>query len=142
MIRKAVPEDTAGMAGMLRNCGFLSWREEDLLRLLQDENGVVLVSEHEGGLSGFAFGSVVLDEAELLNIGVLADTREAGLGSALLTALHEAFYMLGARTVYLEVSASNTAALTLYRRAGYVQNGRRAGYYPNGDDALLLFRVL
>jgi len=39
--------------------------------------------------------------------------------------------------VLLEVRASNAAAQALYTAAGFVADGRRPGYYPDGEDALL-----
>jgi ribosomal-protein-alanine N-acetyltransferase len=44
----------------------------------------------------------------------------------------------GLESVSLEVRTSNTAAITLYEKFGFVVAGRRAAYYPNGEDALLM----
>jgi ribosomal-protein-alanine N-acetyltransferase len=45
------------------------------------------------------------------------------------------------RRVFLEVRASNAAALALYRSAGFVDIGLRRGYYRNaggGEDAITM----
>ena len=42
----------------------------------------------------------------------------------------------------LEVRAGNVAAQQLYGAAGFMQDGRRPRYYPDGEDALLLRRPL
>ena len=84
----------------------------------------------------------VLDEAELLIIGVRPDMQRQGLGSKLLSfVLRE----LRGRTVLmnLEVRAGNLPAIGLYKRFGFLQTGIRRGYYPgeNGsgrEDALLM----
>ena len=48
----------------------------------------------------------------------------------------------GAVRVFLEVADDNAAARALYARAGFVEAGRRPGYYAGADgerrDALLL----
>ncbi|RYJ01809.1 MAG: ribosomal-protein-alanine acetyltransferase, partial [Acetobacteraceae bacterium] len=36
----------------------------------------------------------------------------------------------------------NAAALALYRAAGFEEVGRRRRYYADGDDALVMRRVL
>ena len=48
----------------------------------------------------------------------------------------------GAATMFLEVSTRNEAARTLYARAGFTEVGRRARYYADGSDALVLRAAL
>ena len=51
----------------------------------------------------------------------------------------------GACDFYLEVRPSNAAALRLYARSGFVEIGRRRGYYPAADgreDAIVMRRTL
>ena len=41
--------------------------------------------------------------------------------------------------IWLEVRPSNSAARALYRGAGFIEEGRRPGYYNDtGEDALLM----
>jgi ribosomal-protein-alanine N-acetyltransferase len=42
----------------------------------------------------------------------------------------------GCRAAFLEVRASNAAALGLYRGLGFIQTGIRSGYYSDGEDAV------
>ena len=44
----------------------------------------------------------------------------------------------GATRAFLEVRATNSAAIALYREAGFRETGRRTRYYADGDDALLM----
>ena len=48
----------------------------------------------------------------------------------------------GAETLFLEVAVDNTAAIALYRAAGFASAGTRKGYYDRGAagrvDALVL----
>jgi ribosomal-protein-alanine N-acetyltransferase len=79
---------------------------------------------------------VAADEAEILTIGV-TETRR-GLGTALMQAAIGRAKNLGAAVIYLEVAAQNAAALGLYNSLGFAPAGRRAKYYANGDDAVIL----
>ena len=45
----------------------------------------------------------------------------------------------GYRSITLEVRPDNEAALALYRRFGLAPGGVRKGYYPDGQDALVLW---
>ena len=56
----------------------------------------------------------------------------------MITALNAAFRE-GARSSYLEVRATNQAALQMYKELGFKIVGRRSHYYhDNQEDALLL----
>lgn len=95
---------------------------------------------------GFLLARVAADEAELLTVGVIADRRCRGVGSALLRAALDHVAAAGARRVYLEVEETNQPALALYRRVGFEAAGRRPGYYADRcgarRDALVLRRTI
>lgn len=96
----------------------------------------------EGGeRAGYAVLMMVLDEAHILNISVIAERQRRGLGRSLLDHLGEVARQAGARQMFLEVRPSNGAALALYERAGFETIGRRKGYYPavgGREDALVM----
>jgi ribosomal-protein-alanine N-acetyltransferase len=79
---------------------------------------------------------VVLDEAEILTIGV-ADRRR-GIGAGLLAAGIDRAQALGVARLHLEVAAGNAAARAFYKSFGFTDAGRRAKYYADGDDAIVL----
>jgi ribosomal-protein-alanine N-acetyltransferase len=111
-----------------------------------DRAGVTFIvaedSAREKGIVGYAVLIRVADEAELLNLAVAGDSRRGGIGSSLLQGLLEAASRDGVTTVYLEVRESNAAARGLYAAHGFVEVGRRRGYYQRPtEDALILQRV-
>jgi [ribosomal protein S18]-alanine N-acetyltransferase len=94
-----------------------------------------------GELQGFALLSYLLDEAEVLQIGVAQRHLRRGLARQLLGAALQRLPALGVERLMLEVRASNAAALGLYRGLGFVEDGRRSGYYPTAtghEDAVLM----
>ncbi len=62
-----------------------------------------------------------------LGMGVVATDRGRGLGRALVTAALAAAPEAGFRRVELEAYASNHAALSLYRKTGFVEEGVKRG---------------
>lgn len=73
--------------------------------------------------------------ARLYSIATAPAARGRGIGASLLAAAEQAARDRGCRALRLEVRVDNTAAITLYERAGYRPIGRYAGYYEDGADA-------
>jgi ribosomal-protein-alanine N-acetyltransferase len=86
------------------------------------------------------------DEAEVLSIAVDGRARRRGLGRRLLRRNLQRLATFGVGRVFLEVDAGNEPALALYRRMGFVEAGRREGYYRGTAGqvapALVLCRTL
>jgi ribosomal-protein-alanine N-acetyltransferase len=99
------------------------------------------VDEAEGEVRGYAILMPLIDEAELLTIGVAAAQQRKGLGRALLNGMLELAHKAKMKRVFLEVRPSNAAAIALYRSAGFIEVGVRRGYYQNAngiEDALVM----
>lgn len=137
-------ERLAAVARAAFQDGGRGWRTDDLL-VFAGQPGAVIIAD--GALAaGMALLRVVVDEAELLEIGVVPRERGRGLGRVLLGSAEHAAKGLGALRMHLEVASDNAPARALYARAGYAPVGLRRGYYrrPGGArvDALLLARAL
>jgi [ribosomal protein S18]-alanine N-acetyltransferase len=93
------------------------------------------VDDAGGEIRGYAILMPVLQEAELLNIGVAAGQQRKGLGRVLLLEMLDVACEKNMLRVFLEVRASNAAALALYRSTGFVGIGVRRGYYQNANGS-------
>jgi len=91
------------------------------------------LSEGES-LVGYVCFSVLEPEAELLRIGVVPEYRGKGIAASGLLAAHLRLSQAGVTRVLLEVRGSNTSAIKLYQKLGYVNDGMRPGYYPGDAD--------
>ncbi len=87
--------------------------------------------------NGFIVYRAVLDEAELITIGVSPDARRGGIAAAMLAIMEADLKKRGIKKIFLEVAADNTAARTLYDKNGYIRVGTRPKYY-DGVDAILM----
>ncbi|HES76840.1 MAG TPA: GNAT family N-acetyltransferase, partial [bacterium] len=68
-----------------------------------------------------------------------------GIGRGMLTWVMQQCTARAMQRILLEVRASNTPALGLYRALGFQQDGVRKGYYPASggrEDAVLMSRAL
>jgi ribosomal-protein-alanine N-acetyltransferase len=88
---------------------------------------------------GYIVGRAVLDQGEVLNLGVSLPVRRRGVGRALVAGLLRAFAAAGVQTAYLEVRESNLPAQRLYATFGFREVGRRRRYYQRPlEDAVVL----
>ena len=94
---------------------------------------------------GYALMSSGGGEAHLLNLCVDPDYQRRGLGRLLLEHVLRQAGRTGADQIFLEVRPSNVAARQLYHAMGFIEVGRRKGYYPaerGREDALVLARYI
>jgi ribosomal-protein-alanine N-acetyltransferase len=137
-IRRIVPSDVSALSLILMDSpGASSWTEDSLLNSVQSGTG--WVAELEDHVVGFLVGRGVADEFEILNLAVARANRRRGIANGLLKTLAAWSRTAGTKHVYLEVRASNEAAMALYVRHGFKPCGRRERYYQYPvEDAIVL----
>lgn len=90
---------------------------------------------------GYGISSIAAGESHILNLCIQPPLRRQGLGRQLLDYLMNEARGYQVETMLLEVRLSNTAAISMYQRAGFNEIGLRHNYYPaeNGkEDALIM----
>jgi ribosomal-protein-alanine N-acetyltransferase len=97
------------------------------------------VADLEGRVVGMMVAWLIVDEIHIATIATHPDYRRQGIGKKLLLHTLQSAQEEGAITSFLEVRESNDAALEMYRKFGFVESGRREGYYKDNDeDAMLM----
>ena len=91
-----------------------------------------------GGLVATFLAWLVVDELQVMQVVVADRAMGRRLGSDLVQHALLRAKAAGAMTATLEVRGSNVAAIALYRGCGFVVDGERRGYYPDGEDAVLM----
>lgn len=115
------------------------WTARHFLDEIESPNAHPLVAvTPEGEVVGYLCPKVIIDEGEILDVAVDGRCRGKKVGRLLVEAGLSWCRAAGALSVALEVRLSNDPALALYRHLGFVEEGRRKGYYDNGEDAVLM----
>jgi ribosomal-protein-alanine N-acetyltransferase len=97
------------------------------------------VAELDGRVAAMLVAWLIVDEIHIATIATHPDFRKQGIGEKLLLFTLQAAKDEGAVSSFLEVRENNAAAIMMYRKFGYVESGRREGYYKdNGEDAILM----
>ncbi|MGL4414465.1 ribosomal protein S18-alanine N-acetyltransferase [Roseinatronobacter monicus] len=122
-----------------------AWNASDFAVFLNDPGCFVLASRDNTQLAAFALFRVAADEAELLTLATAPTARRQGLARKLLQDGLARARSLGAAQCFLEVAASNDAAILLYQTSGFAQVGLRKAYYRISGRApvdALVFRAI
>jgi ribosomal protein S18 acetylase RimI-like enzyme len=141
--RRATLEDASALQELDAACFRRPWTATHWRAELTSARSSVEIVEDTGGVLVLARVCLwVLDEGSLLRISTHPAWRGRGLARAAMGRIAEEARERGARTIDLEVAARNAEATALYVACGYVEVGRRSRYYDDGDDAILMRRIL
>lgn len=165
-VRPAAPEDAAAVDALVaavyaedrwfitgagEYAGDAAWHRADLRRLSGAANSLALVGELDGRLVALATarGGALHRTRHVARVEfyVAADVRDGGIGSVLVgEVVRRAQERPLIQKLSLAVFADNARAIALYRRHGFVEEGRRIGEYRERDgrlrdDVLMAHRV-
>lgn len=119
------------------------WPYSAIMESIRSYTAKILVAEDsQNEWVGLIIFGLQGDSAEIFNIYVPEKKRKHGIATALLAELTHYLGQEGCHLLFLEVRPSNTPAIAVYRRCGFVEVGRRRGYYQDGEDALMMKRSL
>ncbi len=137
-IRPMNEADLDAVLAIERACFPRPWTAQHFLAEISSEHSSAVVAEQGQQLIGYLCLSVLLDEAEILDVAVEPGQQRSGTGAALLTWACAEALRRGATILRLEVRATSLPAIALYERFGFLRSGLRKAYYEQGIDALLM----
>ncbi len=139
-IRQMNPADIPEVETLEQSIFSVPWSGKGFADALAGEQNLFYVAQREDGqICGYCGLYVSWEEAEITNVAVEETCRLRGIGDALLGGMLAAARLRGVRTVFLEVRPSNTAAIGLYQKYGFVSCGTRKDFYHcPAEDALCM----
>lgn len=139
-IRKMTLEDVDQVVAIDRASFSLPWPERSFRYEVTDNPAArCWVAGLGGRVVGMMVLWIILDEAHIATLATHPDFRRQGIAETLLIHALRSAAREGVRRSFLEVRAGNEAAQKMYRKFGFVEDGRRPRYYKdNGEDAVLM----
>ena len=119
-----------------------AWSFKSLATVFEMPNFLHVLCEDGNEIAGYGGVTVAADSADIGNIAVAENYRGGGIGTALVQKLCEKAKSRCAEKVFLEVRVSNSAAMKLYLKCGFVGAYARTRYYPDGEDCLVMVKKL
>ena len=138
MIREFTLGDEKEISALEIECFSSPWSENAVLESY-NLNTKFFVFEEKGKILGYAGLQIVLSEGYVTNIAVTKSARGKGIGKALVDALIGYSEAQNLSFISLEVRESNIPAISLYKKCGFKDMGKRKNFYQNPrEDANIL----
>ncbi len=132
-------QHVSAVARLEKECFSSPWSEGAVGAELSNPLSLWIVALDNEQVVGYVGSQSVLGEGDMMNLAVDPAYRRQGIGGRLVANLIARLKEIQVSSLTLEVRASNEAAAALYEKLGFVQVGRRPGYYSNPrEDALIL----
>ncbi|MDD1742621.1 MAG: GNAT family N-acetyltransferase [Methanotrichaceae archaeon] len=93
-------------------------------------------------IEGFIIGHVSEGVGSIYTLDVHPSHRRKGIGHLLIQMLEDILQAKGAKKIRLEVAGNNVAALSLYRKAGYIEGEIIKNYYGGEKHAVRMYKNL
>ena len=139
LIEPMRPSDLDEVDAIERHSFKTPWPAQVFLDELARDWARVDVAREGGKIVGFCNYWLVKDEVHLLAIATHPDRRRHGVGRRMMDHRLALARARSARLITLEVRKSNTPAIALYERLGFVPVGLRRAYYAeDSEDALVM----
>ena len=142
-VRAATASDAADVIACARAAG-VEWSDAQVTEEVHKGNVVLATRKGRGRTSGeppsppvvgVCCAWVVAGEVQILEVATHPSARREGVGGLVVRAACD---RCPTGDAFLEVRASNAAAAGLYAKLGFVEEGRRRGYYDDGEDAVCM----
>lgn len=102
------------------------------------KNNMLLVAESQEEIAGYILVLTKRSHAKLYSIGVCEAYRGKDIAFKLLKAVSFELVSLGFEKLLLEVRVDNEAAISLYKKFGFILTKRAKAFYRDGCDAYIM----
>lgn len=140
-IRQIVPDDVQALLLIERLCFSTPWSETSFLSEIRSQRTLALLAELEGQIVGYVFIQLVADECHLHDLAVHPQWQRRGIAKRLMQAALQEIEGSDKRFFFLEVRASNHAAIALYASLGFRVYATRKAYYDNPSEDASMMRL-
>ncbi|MGO9376926.1 MAG: ribosomal protein S18-alanine N-acetyltransferase [Dissulfurispiraceae bacterium] len=142
-LRDMNPDDVPAVAAIERASFSMPWTENSIYSEVYGRYSIMRVAVLDKRIVGYVIAKLIIDEGHLLDLAVHPEFRMRGIARLLMQDVLRGVRFNGGRAFFLEVRASNCAALKLYADLGFNVIGTRKNYYKNPmEDAFIMMRDL
>ena len=152
-LRRFKPSDLEGVIRINRECLPENYTTLFFMNLYKRFPETFIIAEANGEIVGYVMCRIetgipsfkrlgITRKGHVISIAILPEHQQKGIGIALMREATQAMVSYKAKECYLEVRASNLAAVGLYRKLGFAIVRTIRDYYADGEDAFHMARQL
>lgn len=142
-IRRAISEKDLEIIQKIEKINGNFWPNRYIRKdFLENPHSIYLLLEKADENVGYTTFMKIIDEIHINNIQILKEYRNMGLGQALIKSILDYYKDPDIVGATLEVAEDNLSAISLYRKMGFNEVGKRPGYYENKKTAILMYKTL
>ncbi len=140
-INKMQPEDLERVIEIENSSFSRPWSKKSFMDALESDYSYMITAKSSGNILGYAGMYSVQGEGYVYNIAVDKCHRKRGIGTLLLSDLIR--YSKEARLGFLslEVRESNTSAIDLYSKLGFINQGIRKSFYDKPTENAVIMTI-
>lgn len=127
-----------GLIAVEEQCFNSGFARATFQKEFENKIATYFVAVEDEKVLGYAGLWNICGAADIIDVAVLESHRRRGIAQNLISCLVEFCNKEKISEINLEVRVSNTPAIKLYEKMGFVQNGLRKNYYENREDAYLM----
>ena len=137
--RRMTPEDVPFISKLEQETFSMPWSADSFLEMISKDDARYYVAERDGQLLGGCGVLLIAGEGNITNVVVAPEVRNQGIGTGMLKFLMGEGDREGLTAYTLEVRVSNSAAIHVYEKLGFVSEGIRPGFYEKPPEDALIF---
>lgn len=117
------------------------WSKESFRESLLQEYSYFFVAEKNEKIVAYLGIHNLGGDGEITNVAVDENWRGKKIAFSLLNYAMDEMKKLGVKAFTLEVRKSNSIAISLYKKLGFIEQGVRRGFYENPkEDACIMWK--
>ena len=139
-VRKMKKEDLDRVSQIEKECFSTPWSRDAFEDMIDNPLALYMVAEDNGYVVANCGVISAAGDGDICNVAVDPAYRKRGIGEKLLSEImNVASKELLVEAFTLEVRASNKAAISLYEKLGFVNEGIRPGFYTSPKEDAVIF---
>jgi len=117
----------------------IPWTKKSLLDGAMRKDTIYLTAVYSDKPIAYIGVWLIVDDAEITNVATLKEFQGRGVATVLMEEVLKRCKERKVERFTLEVRPSNLPAITLYKKFGMEENGRRKHYYADNNEDALIF---